>query len=145
MLSCVYLTYGQSTHSSFMQYSWVYLAYPFLLWWWWEYVHFILFSHSNRSMTHLPLFKVRSWNDGMCCMSFYIFMHCPSTCMTLRCNRFRCKTDRLTIENDHFMVGIQIHFFRRFVTLWPQHNGYHLSTASLKCNFCCERIPLGFV
>ena len=28
--------------------------------------------HQIGSMTHLPLFRVRSWNNGMHCMSFYI-------------------------------------------------------------------------
>ena len=29
-----------------------------------------------RSMNHLPLSSVRSWNSGMYCMSFYIFRRC---------------------------------------------------------------------
>ena len=35
----------------------------------WSYYH-----HQIGSMTHLPLFRVRSWNNGMCCMSFYILI-----------------------------------------------------------------------
>ena len=30
--------------------------------------------HQIGSMTHLPLFRVRSWNNGVRCMSFYILM-----------------------------------------------------------------------
>ena len=58
---------------SFMQY--VYSAYLFILSWLWEYMSFILSSSNrNRSMTHFPLFGVRSWNNGMCCMTFYILI-----------------------------------------------------------------------
>ena len=35
----------------------------------WSFYH-----HQIGSMTHLPLSKVRSWNNGMRCMSFYIPM-----------------------------------------------------------------------
>ena len=30
--------------------------------------------HQIGSMTHLPLLRVRSWNNGVCCMSFYILL-----------------------------------------------------------------------
>ena len=30
--------------------------------------------HYIRSMTHLPLFRLRSWNNGMRCKSFYILI-----------------------------------------------------------------------
>ena len=36
------------------------------------YIYFVLLSSSNRSMNYYPLFRVRSWNNGMRCMSFYI-------------------------------------------------------------------------
>ena len=29
----------------------------------------------DTSFYYYPLFRVRSWNNGMCCMSFYIFMN----------------------------------------------------------------------
>ena len=32
------------------------------------------YYHQIGSMTHLPLFMVRSWNNGMSCMSFYILI-----------------------------------------------------------------------
>ena len=32
------------------------------------------FHHQIGNMAHLPLFKTRSWNNGMRCMSFYIRM-----------------------------------------------------------------------
>ena len=32
------------------------------------------YHHQIRSITHLPLLRVMSWNNGMCCMSFYILM-----------------------------------------------------------------------
>ena len=48
--------------------------YSFFLWWLWEYVYFILLSSSNRKYDPLLLFRVRSWNNGMRCMYFYILM-----------------------------------------------------------------------
>ena len=32
------------------------------------------YHHQIRSMTHLPLFRVRSWNNGIHCMFFYILI-----------------------------------------------------------------------
>ena len=43
----------------------IYEAYQFILWWLWESVYFILLS---------PLFTARSWNNGMRCMSCYVFI-----------------------------------------------------------------------
>ena len=43
--------------------------------WLWEYLYFILLSSSNRSLTYLPLFKIRSWTNGMRFMSFYISIY----------------------------------------------------------------------
>ena len=39
----------------------------------WENIHTLSYYHHQiRSMNYYPLFRVRSWNNGMCCMSFYI-------------------------------------------------------------------------
>ena len=46
-------------------------AYPFILWRLWEYMYLILLSSSNRKYD-LPLFRGRSWNNGMRSMSLYI-------------------------------------------------------------------------
>ena len=32
------------------------------------------YHHQSGSMTHSPLLRVRSWNNGMRCMSFYILL-----------------------------------------------------------------------
>ena len=32
------------------------------------------YHHQIGSLTYLPLFRVRSWNNGMCCMSFLYFI-----------------------------------------------------------------------
>ena len=32
------------------------------------------YHHQIGSMNYYPLFRVRSWNNGVCCMSFYILM-----------------------------------------------------------------------
>ena len=50
----------------------VFSVYPFLLWWLREYIYFVLLSTSNRKYEYCPLFRVRSWNNGVPCMSFYI-------------------------------------------------------------------------
>ena len=42
------------------------------------YIYFVLLSyyhHQIRSMNYYPLFRVRSWNNGVRCMSFYILMN----------------------------------------------------------------------
>ena len=31
------------------------------------------YHHQIRSMNYYPLFRVRSWNNGMCCMSLYSY------------------------------------------------------------------------
>ena len=49
-------------------------VYPFLLWWLKEYIYLVLFSSSNRSMNYYLLFRVRAWNNGVRCMSFYILI-----------------------------------------------------------------------
>ena len=41
------------------------------------------YHHQIGRMTHLPLFRVRSWNYGMRCMSFYILM--PAVVQTMAC------------------------------------------------------------
>ena len=70
ILSSVCLKLSQFSHLSFIQYMGlcvisllIYLMITCTL----SYNH-----HQIRSVTHLPLFRVRSWNNGMCCMSFYI-------------------------------------------------------------------------
>ena len=52
----------------------VFSVYPFPLWWLREYTYFVLLSSSNQKYELLPIFRVRSWNNGMRCMSFYILM-----------------------------------------------------------------------
>ena len=59
-------------HRSCNIWDFAYSAYPFLLWWLWEYYTLSYYHHQIGSMIHLSLYRVRSWNNGMCCMSFYI-------------------------------------------------------------------------
>ena len=37
------------------------------------------YHHQIGGMNYYPLFRVRSWNNGVRCMSFYILMHVEST------------------------------------------------------------------
>ena len=43
----------------------------------WENIHTLsYYNHQIWSLNYYPLFRVRSWNNGMRCMSFYILMGC---------------------------------------------------------------------
>ena len=46
-------------------------VYPSPLWWLREYFTLSYYHHQIGSMNYSPLFKVRSWNNGMRCMSLY--------------------------------------------------------------------------
>ena len=37
-------------------------------------IYFVLLPSSNRQLNYYPLFMVRSWNNGVRCMSFYILI-----------------------------------------------------------------------
>ena len=52
-------------------------VYPSPLWWIWEniYIYMSYYHHQIGSMNYSPLFSVRSWNNGMCCMSLYILIN----------------------------------------------------------------------
>ena len=47
-------------------------VYPILSWWLREYIALSYYHHQIGSMNYYPLFKVRSWNNGMRRMSLYI-------------------------------------------------------------------------
>ena len=49
----------------------VFSVYPFPLWWLREYTLCLIIIIKSEVWTN-PLFRVRSWNNGMRCMSFYI-------------------------------------------------------------------------
>ena len=51
----------------------VFSVYPFPLWWLREY-NTLSYHHQIGSMNYYPLFRVRSWNNGVRCMSFYILI-----------------------------------------------------------------------
>ena len=42
------------------------------VWWLWKYMHFYNYHHQIGRMTHLTLFRVRSWKNGIGCISFCI-------------------------------------------------------------------------
>ena len=74
-----------------------------------------------RSMTHLPVFRVRSWNNGMCRMSFDILMElwCLSVVsldrpLNKKCSSWwfempRCSCD-ITVWYMDIIVLISLHF-----------------------------------
>ena len=58
---------------------------PLPLWWLREYIYFVLLSSPIGSMNYYPLLRVRSWKNGVRCVSFYILM------VEMRCSSFhRC-------------------------------------------------------
>ena len=51
-------------------------VYPFPLWWLREYILCLIsYHHQIGSMNCYPLFRIRSWNNGMRCMSFVFLMN----------------------------------------------------------------------
>ena len=87
ILSNVCLRLCQFSQLFFMQYTGrVYLTYPFLLWSLWEYMCILSYYHHQiGSMTHLPLFEIRPWNNGMRWMSCYMM----ATFVEVFINNFR--------------------------------------------------------
>ena len=52
----------------------------------WENIHTLSYYHHQiGSMNYYPLFRVRSWNNGMGCMSFYILMESINTKWSTMC------------------------------------------------------------
>ena len=50
-------------------------AYPIPSWWLREYIALSYYHHQIGSTNYYPLFRVRSWNNGMHCMSLYILIY----------------------------------------------------------------------
>ena len=57
----------------YRMYGAVFSVYPFPLWWLRKYI-LSYYHHQIGSMNYHPLFRVRSWNNGMRCMSLYILI-----------------------------------------------------------------------
>ena len=49
-------------------------VYPIPLWWLREYIALSYYHYQISSMNYYPLFRVRSWHNGMRCISLYILM-----------------------------------------------------------------------
>ena len=50
----------------------------------WENIYTLsYYHHQSGSMNYNPLFRVRSWNNGVRCMSFYILIDAPMTLSSL--------------------------------------------------------------
>ena len=52
----------------------IFSVYPIPSWWLREYIALSYYHHQIGSMKYYPLFRVRSWNNGMRCMSLYNLM-----------------------------------------------------------------------
>ena len=78
-----------------------------------ENVYFILLSSSNRKYESLPLFRVRSWNNGMRCMSYYVLMNLWYDYIAswdISCPGGFCP------ESGPLSLGMQHHYFARYPT-----------------------------
>ena len=64
------IKFSSLNHISWNMWGCVFSAYLFSLWRFWEHVNFILLSSSWYG----PFAIVRSWNNGMRCLSFYIIV-----------------------------------------------------------------------
>ena len=73
------------------------------------------YHHQIWSMSHLPLFMVRSWNNGMRCMSFYILF---GTVRSLLCHNAKFKGTRLCKLNLGVNYGKLLMIFNSFGWLW---------------------------
>ena len=51
----------------------VFTVYPIPSWWLREYIALSYYHHQIGSVNYYPLFRVRSWNNGMRCMSLYSY------------------------------------------------------------------------
>ena len=56
-------------------------VYPVPSWWLREYIALSYYHHQIGSVNYYPLFRIKSWNNGMRCMSLYILIHAPVTLM----------------------------------------------------------------
>ena len=52
----------------------MFTVYPTPSWYMREYIALSYYHHQIGNMNYCPLFRVRSWNNGMRCMSLYILM-----------------------------------------------------------------------
>ena len=50
----------------------------------WEIYALSYYHYQIRSMNYYPLFRVRSWNNGVSCMSFYVLMGQPADAAELQ-------------------------------------------------------------
>ena len=52
-------------------------VYPLPLWWLREYIYTLsYYHHQSGCMNYYPSFRIRSWHNGLCFMSFYILTAC---------------------------------------------------------------------
>ena len=74
LVACVRLSI--SFQLSIIQYVWLRVfSLHILLWWLRKYIYTLSYHHHQiGSMNYYPLFRVRSWNNGMRCMSFDILV-----------------------------------------------------------------------
>ena len=74
LLPCVMKEIWQSYHTARTYMSCMFSVYPISSWWLREYIALSYYHHQIGSMNYHPLFRVRSWNNGMRCMSLYILI-----------------------------------------------------------------------
>ena len=62
------------SYSLFNIWGSMFSVYPIPSWWLREYIALAYYHHQIENMNYYPLFRVRSWNNGMRCMSLYILI-----------------------------------------------------------------------
>ena len=104
-------------------YIMVFSVYQFLLWWLSEYEYTLSHNHHQiGSMNFYPLSRVRSWNNGVCCMSFYILMilnlH-PNKWLSKQSRRRWFETSSCTLwcHSNVCFVSHSVNIYR-YVLIW---------------------------
>ena len=90
-------------------------------WWLREYIVLSYYHHQIGGVNYYPLFRVRSWNNGMRCMSFYILTPCVCIAMNVSpgCEqvkncRFSVKWFRTSMQSNPRMMWLHTLF-----QTWP--------------------------
>ena len=91
----------------------------------WNRLEYHAYHHQIGSMTHLPLFRVMSWNSGMCCMSFYILILIEWSILS--------NTHAGHVSIQHWMLygGMSLQYMRRCVYLYGNRSQQTLHPSTL--------------
>ena len=84
----------------------------------WENIYTLSYYHHQiGSMNYYPLFRVRSWNNGVCCMCFYILIY-----IYIYIYIFRVMV--ITVFEMKFHVRV-LQLYLTTITSWFAHHKIH--------------------